>query len=113
MNRKHEQAVMLDQLGQLFGPILNVVANPQSYDLEEKRRIAARFYAEYKTFTQRVEQFCKGEPHHHYLAELNKILVATTRKDTIYLKTLQQPTAPFSKPFARYRHQSTPPSMTR
>jgi hypothetical protein len=76
MNRKHEQAVMLDQLGQLFGPILNVVANPQSYDLEEKRRIAARFYAEYKTFTQRVEQFCKGEPHHHYLAELNKILVA-------------------------------------
>ena len=30
MNRKHEQAAMLDQLGQLFGPILKVVANPQN-----------------------------------------------------------------------------------
>jgi hypothetical protein len=77
MNRKHEQAVMIDQLGQLFGPILKVVANPQGYDIEEKRRIAARFYAETVTFNERVEKFCKGEPHHHYLAELNKILMAT------------------------------------
>lgn len=76
MNRKHEQAVMLDQLGQLFGPILKVTANPKSYDLEEKRRIAARFYSENAIFNNRVETFCKGEPHHHYLVELNAILMA-------------------------------------
>jgi hypothetical protein len=76
MNRKHEQAVMIDQLGQLFGPILKVVVNPQSYDLEEKRRISARFYAEHAAFNERVEKFCKGEPHHHYLSELNRILMA-------------------------------------
>jgi hypothetical protein len=76
MNRKHEQAVLIDQLGQFFGPILKVVANPQSYDLEEKRRIAARFYAEYKAFNNRVHEFCRGEPHHHYLSESHNILTS-------------------------------------
>ncbi|QDU19513.1 hypothetical protein [Urbifossiella limnaea] len=74
MNRKREQAVMLDRLGQFFGPVLKVAATPQGYDAEEKQRIAARFYAEHRTFSGEIERFCKGEPHHHYLAELNKVL---------------------------------------
>src|SRR6266545_4101602 len=74
MNRKREQALMLDRLGQFFGPVLKVAANPDNYDSEEQRRIAARFYAEHADFSGQVERFCKGEPHHHYLAELNKIL---------------------------------------
>jgi len=44
--------------------------------LEEKRKIAARFYSEHATFNATVEQFCKGEPHNRYLAEQNKILKA-------------------------------------
>ncbi len=76
MNRKREQAEMLDRLGQLFGPVLKVTANPKDYDSEEKRRIAARFYAEHGRFNEQLEKFCKGEPHHHYLAELQQMLMA-------------------------------------
>lgn len=73
MNRKHEQAVLLDKLGQFFGPLLKVAANPTGYDSEERRRIEARFFAEGEEFVHAVGQFCRGEPGHHYVTEQQKV----------------------------------------
>ena len=73
MSRKHEQADLVFKLGQLFGPILKIIDNPQTYDEEEKARIFARFFAEVPSFSQQTRQFTIIEPGHNYLTQMSEI----------------------------------------
>ena len=66
MNRKREQAEIYFKIGQLLGPLLKMIENPESYDSDERVRIVARFFAESQGFLQAFSNFTKSERGHNY-----------------------------------------------
>jgi hypothetical protein len=78
MNRKRDQAELYFKLGQLFGPMLKVAENPDSYDSDDRTRIQARFCAEVTTAVAAIDQYCQGEPGHVYASQ------SSTAKQQIY-----------------------------
>jgi hypothetical protein len=66
MNRKREQAELFFLLGQLFGPLLKMIENHESYDSEERTRIVARFNVDADAFGMAFQKYTSGEPGHYY-----------------------------------------------
>jgi hypothetical protein len=67
MNRKQEQGELIFMLGQFFGPLLRIAANPEGFESVEKVKALARFFAEYPAILSALERFSTGEPGHNYL----------------------------------------------
>jgi hypothetical protein len=74
MNRKRQQAEILFQAGQLFGPMLKMVENPESYDQDERTRILARYFADVQRFVGNFREFINGEPGHIYEGQYFKAM---------------------------------------
>ncbi len=72
-NRKHQQAEIIFKIGRFFGPLLSLAENPSNYDLDEQRRIAARFFAERDALIQEVQRFSTDEPGHSYFAQSYRV----------------------------------------
>src|ERR1700687_4802770 len=79
MNRKHQQAELIFKTGQWLGPVLKVLANPETYDSDERTRIQARIHAEGDAFRRIMIEFMNGEPGHSYNAQMNEVLAAMGR----------------------------------
>ena len=73
MKRKREQATIFKQLGALFGPVVKIAENPESYDSDERTRIHARFCFDTEAFKRNVQNYGLGEPGHDYGVQWHKI----------------------------------------
>jgi len=73
MNRKHQQAELLFQLGQLMGPPLKMAEMPNQYDRDERTRIMARYNVEMDLLLQATHSFCIGEAGHSYYTQFIKV----------------------------------------
>lgn len=83
MSRKREQAELIFKLGQLFGPLLHVLAHWDQYDTEDRERVRARFFADDDGFIDACRRYAHGEPGHVYEAQATgiRLLIHHFRND--------------------------------
>ena len=69
MDRLQQKYSLFVKLGALFGPLLQLVENPDQYDEQERAETLARYFSEYHTLTDEFQKFSTDQPGHNYLIE--------------------------------------------
>jgi hypothetical protein len=72
MDRLQQKYSLFVKLGALFGPLLQIVENPDQYDEQERAETLARYFSEYHILMNEFRMFSTDQPGHNYLIEHNR-----------------------------------------
>lgn len=72
MDRLQQKHDLFIKLGMLFGPLFQLVENPDRYDEQEEAETLARYFSEVFELTRDFDRFTKGQPGHEYRLQSNQ-----------------------------------------